>query len=494
MSINGTMMQYFHWYYGSENERDLWEKVKNESKRLSDLGITGLWLPPAFKASGGDNDVGYGVYDLYDLGEFDQKGSIKTKYGSKDEYLEAIEEAHKYNIQIYADVVFNHKAGADQTEWVKAGRVYYDNRNFFYGEETWIEAWTQFTFPGRGNKYSDFKWNYKHFDGVDWAQNLNESSIFKFLSRGKDWDGIVSGQYGNYDYLMFSDLDMNHPEVRTELARWAKWFINTTNVDGFRIDAVKHIQYSFFRDWLAYIRKEFPNKNLFAVGEYWSSNLGDLLYYLENTNYSMSLFDAPLQNNFYRASREYGFDMRYIFSNSLVDSNPMNAVTLVDNHDTQPFQSLERWVDYWFKPLAYSLILLKEGGYPCIFYPDLYGATYTEYKDGTPYEVTLIPVQGIEKLIEARKKYAYGIERNYFDHPNTVGFTREGTNEFPNSGAAVLLTTGAEGSKWMEVGSKHAGKTFVDYLGNRLDSILINQDGWGEFKVNAGSVSVWVPE
>ena len=49
-------------------------------------GITDVWLPPAYKAASGKQDAGYGVYDLYDLGEFDQKGSIETKYGTKDEY------------------------------------------------------------------------------------------------------------------------------------------------------------------------------------------------------------------------------------------------------------------------------------------------------------------------------------------------------------------------------------------------------------------------
>jgi len=495
MSTNGTMMQYFHWYCGYTNEdKDLWVKVKKEAAKLSKLGITGLWLPPAFKGKGGQCDVGYGIYDLYDLGEFDQQGTVRTKYGTKEQYLEAIQEAHKNNIQIYADVVFNHKAGADRTEWVKAGRVYYDNHNFMYGEETWIEAWTEFFFPGRNGKYSDFKWNYKHFDGVDWANNLNESTIFKFLTNGKDWDSMVSNQNGNYDYLMFSDLDMNHPEVRTELARWAKWFINETDIDGFRIDAVKHIQFSFFRDWLSFLRKEFSEKNLFAVGEYWSSNVGDLEYYLAKTNYLMSLFDAPLQNNFYQASRNGGFDMRNILSNSLVSKHPSHAVTLVDNHDTQPFQALERWVDYWFKPLAYAIILMQESGYPCVFYPDLYGAEYKENRNNTEYTVNLAPVNKLDKLIEARKLYAYGSEINYFDHPKTIGLTRLGDDEHQDSGLAMLLTTGSEGSKWMKVGEKFAGTTFVDYLGNRTDTVEINGDGWGNFRVNGGSVSVWVKQ
>ena len=69
MKINGTMMQYFHWYYGnSVTESDLWEMVKQEVENLSALGVTALWLPLPYKGTGGAHDVGYGIYDLYDLG------------------------------------------------------------------------------------------------------------------------------------------------------------------------------------------------------------------------------------------------------------------------------------------------------------------------------------------------------------------------------------------------------------------------------------------
>ncbi len=67
---NGVMMQYFHWYV--DPSEDLWVKVAQESQSLADAGITALWLPPAYKGTGGD-DVGYGAYDLFDLGEFEQK-------------------------------------------------------------------------------------------------------------------------------------------------------------------------------------------------------------------------------------------------------------------------------------------------------------------------------------------------------------------------------------------------------------------------------------
>ena len=48
-------------------------KLKYEAAKLSNLGINYIWMPPAYKAASGVNDTGYGVYDLYDLGEFNQK-------------------------------------------------------------------------------------------------------------------------------------------------------------------------------------------------------------------------------------------------------------------------------------------------------------------------------------------------------------------------------------------------------------------------------------
>ncbi|MGD9008098.1 MAG: alpha-amylase [Desulfobacteraceae bacterium] len=492
MPDNGTMMQYFHWYYQSTDAApDLWEQVTRQSVDLSELGISALWLPPPYKGAAGRHDVGYGIYDLYDLGEFHQKGSVRTKYGTRQQYLKAIKSAHLAGMQVYADVVLNHKAGADDTQWVKASRVHYDNRNFHYGDETWIEAWTHFYFPGRGDKYSDFKWHYHHFDGVDWAHNLGEKAIFKFLGLGKDWEKMVSGEHGNYDYLMFSDLDMNHPEVRTELARWAKWFIRTTDVDGFRLDAIKHIQYSFFRDWLSFLRRDLDPKEIFAVGEYWSSQVGELIHYLDKTDGLMSLFDAPLQNNFYLASRAPGghYDMRRLLDNTLVAADPVHAVTLVDNHDTQPCQALERWVDWWFKPLAYAVILLRQDGYPCVFYPDYYGAEYNDCGQ----HITLAPVPGLHEMIHARKHLAYGQQRDYFDHPDLIGWTRQGDGEHPGSGLAVLMSNGPGGRKWMNVGDAHAGKTFSDTLGNLPGTVIINEHGWGEFMTRGGSVSVWAP-
>ena len=144
--LNGVMMQYFHWYLPPEG--NLWNELKEKADELAAAGITSLWLPPAYKGTGGGYDVGYGVYDLFDLGEFDQKGTIPTKYGTKDEYVAAIQAAKAAGMQVYADVVFNHKLGADASEEVEATPFNPQNRNEPIGDSRTVKVWTNFTFPG----------------------------------------------------------------------------------------------------------------------------------------------------------------------------------------------------------------------------------------------------------------------------------------------------------------------------------------------------------
>jgi alpha-amylase len=267
-----------------------------------------------------------------------------------------------------------------------------------------------------------------------------------------------------------------------------------TGFDGVRLDAVKHISPEFENEWLDHMRKV-TGKEFFAVGEYWApGNLPLLLKYIEATEGRMSLFDASLHHNFVNASKQgKDYDLTTLLNDTLVSANPERSVTVVGNHDTQPLQSLEAPVEEWFKPLAYAVILLREKGYPCVFYTDLYSATYKDKGgDGNEYEIFLPACAHIEKMMRTRKSFAYGPQRDYLDHGNCIGWTREGDAEHPGSGCAVLISNGEEGNKTMELGKSHAGKTFYDYLGGREEKITLDEEGKGAFKVGAGSVSVWV--
>jgi alpha-amylase len=492
---NGTILQYFHWY--SPGDGTLWKKLKKEAPHLADLGFTALWLPPAFKCTGGGYSTGYDVYDLYDLGEFDQKGTIRTKYGTKEEYIDAIHAAQHAGLEIYADLVFNHRGGADEPELIRVRKVDPENRNAFISEPFDIEAFTRFTFPGRKGKYSQFIWDFRCFSGVDYDNKTKESAIYSIQNDyGAGWDEVIDDEKGNYDYLMYDDVDFRNPAVRDEMKRWGEWYWKETGFNGVRLDAVKHISHRFVSDWLDHMR-ETTGQNFFAVGEYWApGNLPLLLKYIEATGGRMSLFDSSLHHNLENASKKgKDFDLTTIFNDSLVAVKPELAVTVAANHDTQPLQALEAPLEQWFKPLAYALLLLREKGYPSVFLPDLESVTYADKgHDGQDHEIFLPACDHIKELLQARKTLAYGPQRDYFDHPNCIGWTRQGDPEHPGSGCAVLMSNGDEGHKTMEIGQEHKGRTFADLLGKHPAKVIINEEGKGEFYCSAGSVSVWIAE
>jgi alpha-amylase len=183
--------------------------------------------------------------------------------------------------------------------------------------------------------------------------------------------------------------------------------------------------------------------------------------------------------------------MRRILFGTLMREQPALAVTFVENHDSQPLQALESVVESWFKPLAYALILLRREGYPCVFYGDYYGAHYFDQgPDGKTHEIWLVSHRWLlDKFLYARQRFAHGDQYDYFDHPDCIGWTRLGTPEHPDP-MAVILSDGPAGSKWMEVGKPNT--RFRDLTGHIQESVETNEFGWGDFRCQGGSVSVWV--
>lgn len=478
MSNNKTMMQYFEWYL--PNDGLWWKRCAAKAEKLAALGITEVWLPPAYKGTS-QEDVGYGVYDMYDLGEFDQKGTVRTKYGTKDEYLEAIRAFHANGIRVYADIVLNHRLGGDELEDITAVTDDPGNRCEQIGGERHILAWSKFTFPGRKGKYSSFTWDHRHFTGTDWDEYSREQgNIYRFT--GKHWAPETDPENGNFDYLMGMNVDMSNPRVVRETKKWLAWYLNETGADGLRLDAVKHISFPFYRELLQEIREK-TDRPLPAVGEYWSGDPGRLLYYLDTVDNQMSLFDVSLHYNFFNASRAGGdYDLRCILDHTLVRERPENAVTFVDNHDTQYGQSLQSFVEDWFKPLAYAMILLRQEGVPCVFYSDYYGNPVKNRPQ----------VPNLGKLIKLRRSYAYGEQEDYFESEHLIGWVRRGDEEHESSGLAVVMSNAGGGSLRMHMGRRYAGERFFDVLGNCTEPAVIDSEGFGVFPTKGGNVAIWV--
>ena len=220
--MNGTILQGFSWYLPADGSH--WKRLAEQAPDFAYEGITAVWMPPAYKAEKGAEDVGYGVYDTYDLGEFDQKGSVRTKYGTRAEYETAIRALQDNGIQAIADIVLNQRLGADGCEDVLAQEVSGSNRAQTIGDKQTISAWTRFDFPGRAGAYSDFTWDWTCFHGVDWDDRAKRKAVFLF--DGKHWDAAVDcTENGSYDYLMGADVDVNDPRVCEELVRWRCWCV-----------------------------------------------------------------------------------------------------------------------------------------------------------------------------------------------------------------------------------------------------------------------------
>lgn len=115
------MLQGFEWNVPADQKH--WIRLLNVLQDFKNIGIDNVWLPPACKGQGGSQANGYDVYDLYDVGEFEQKGSKTTKWGPKEDLLKLSDKAQELGIGLYFDAVLNHKAGADNKEKVKVIEV-----------------------------------------------------------------------------------------------------------------------------------------------------------------------------------------------------------------------------------------------------------------------------------------------------------------------------------------------------------------------------------
>lgn len=466
-----TMLQYFEWDFPADGT--LWRRLYADAGYLKDLGITMVWMPPAYKGQGGVNDTGYGVYDMYDLGEFDAKGTVRTKYGTKEEYVQAVKALGKQGIDALADIVFNHRMGADYPEEVKARTMDWSHRNTAVAPEHPVEVWTGYDFPDRHNKYSRFHWTWKDFTGTDFDQTAGKTELMEF--DGKKWDSRVSKEEDNFDFIMGDDVDFQSRRVIRELYRWGRWYLSQVPVNGFRLDAVKSIDSGFFTRWLRAMRKEL-RQPAFAVGEWWSGDVHPLLEYLEASQRCMALFDVPLHYHLQQASQSNGtFDLRQLFRDTLAQRAPALAVPFVDNHDTQPGQALESWVMDWFRPQTNAILLLRDLLYPCVFFGDLYGMT-----SGKP------KTTGLEDMLRIRSRLSEGVIRDYETGDGQVlVWKNEGAHPF------FVILTEAAGKECQVREPDVAGCGFTDIM-DRSRHLQADETGNMTLSCPDGGLSVWV--
>ncbi len=343
-----VFMQGFYW---NPPPGGIWyDSLAKLAPRLASAGFSGIWFPPPEKGAAGGYSMGYDPYDHFDFGEFDQKGSRETRFGSRDELIHAINTFHAVGINVYADAVMRHMNGADE-------KGPYECKPY----PSWPDsAWMVFTYPYGSGRFLKTQ--------ADFIPNFNVCDV-NYPYHGPD-DPIY--RFGEW-------LCHEKSRVRDSLIVWGLYMRNVLGFDGFRLDAVKHIDPSFMGVWLNSV-----NQGGFAVAENWSgtSDIATWHYYCENVyGGGVSMFDFPLryalQDMCNTTSGAYW--MTNLDGAGLVNNGMggYDVATFVENHDFDRIQ-YDGSIDNGHNPIvsnkemAYAYTLFSEGR-PCVWFRDYFG-------------------------------------------------------------------------------------------------------------------------
>ena len=306
----------------------MWNFVAEKVPQLAASGINALWLPPFSKAASPTSN-GYDPYDYFDLGDFDQKGSVKTLYGNRAELERLVKLMRQHKMGAIADMVINHNSGADEEETNPLDKQ---------------KRWTKFK-PKSGKFPRD--WNCFH-----------PSRYERVMIEGEKFAG-------------FPHLCHRNPRVYEAMFEYARMAIEELDFDGLRFDFVKG-----FGAWMIgllakyqYQKKDGSEFSPFVVGEYWSGP-DDIAGWLDGvlavTDKQIAAFDFPLRYKLKDVCDKPNYDLRNLTDGASVSAaRPFNAVTFVENHDMGGNEVVND------KMLGYSFILTGDG-YPCVFWWDYF--------------------------------------------------------------------------------------------------------------------------
>lgn len=314
---NGVMMQAFYW--DVEPRFEWWDNITTKLDDWSIHGIDRIWLPPASKGQSGGFSMGYDPSDYYDLGEYNQHGTIETRFGSRAELDNLIATAHARDIEVIADIVMGHNSGGGLQD------------NPYRAKQTY----TLFN-PANGNASGMFNRTYEDFHPNS-IHNNDEEALF------------------------FEEQDLCHHQQNVQNWFWknensvAKYYKNEVGFDGWRFDYVKSFSPQFIKAWV-------DEAGGWSVGEFYDGNANLLRGWVDQSG--VKAFDFAC---LYQMRDAFEQNNLLILRNGdmLWRSHPDDAVTFVANHDTDR----EPVIPSRHKLFAYAYILTHPG-YPTIFYSD----------------------------------------------------------------------------------------------------------------------------
>ncbi len=439
----GVILQAFYWDCPQHENQEFewWNFLKDKIPALSQAGFTALWLPPISKAAE-QKSMGYDPYDYYDLGDFDQKGGVKTWFGNQAELTALIAEAHKHQINMYADMVLNHNSGGE----LELNLL--DN----------ISRYTKYN-PASG----------------------------KFP---RNWECFHPCKYETTDagdFMGMPDLCHRNPDVYTAFLEYGRWLLEDIGIDGFRFDFVKG-----YGAWMVRAIQEMRglkgNSQFkpFGVGECWDSDRNIYDWLAEVNTWSdnpIDAFDFPLRYRLKDLCMTYGFSLKTLTKGGtlLTDGLPGTAVTFVENHDVVQNDSIVR-----DKMLAYSFILTHEG-YPCVFWKDYFN--WNLALQNTP--------NGIAALIKVHEHYAGGSTSVLYVDDELYIIQRNGWGNQPGL-IYVLNNSGQWKGTWVQTQWANTNFAPAAWWSNGSNAApqqkQTNQYSWSDFWAPPRGYVVYIPQ
>ena len=313
--------------------------------------------------------------------------------------------------------------------------IYYGKRNSDYSDMRIFGIWSG---PRSMNIIGDLQYEtYTDFSNLPSSQGSMNWSNFKpnndrSTSLSGDWDGM----YFFYDYDQFQN------DTKTKLFDWTRWNWSNVGIRGLRMDAVKYFSPEFVGDLLDNLHDNGMDPP-FVVGEWYSTNTTELAGWVNNVLSYMNagtkaavqphVFDFSLRESLRQACDELGYDVRNVFTSSVVDATGLsgyNVVTFVNNHDFRDNSGFASLI-HNTPMLAYAYLLTNNKlGIPCIFYPDYFGypnngsTYYPPNRNGLKTK--------IYQLISLHKAYVYNSNSFTYLNKSGSGYTNDagGANSY----------------------------------------------------------------
>ncbi|MFD2717692.1 alpha-amylase family glycosyl hydrolase [Hymenobacter monticola] len=370
-TVKRVVLQAFWWDYYNGNYRFKWADYLTElAPRLKSMGVDAVWIPPTPKNKNATNDVGYSPFDHYDLGDKYQKGDVRTRFGSKDEFLRMVAVLHANGIEVIQDVVLNHADGAGSAANGDGGQDPEPTYSMATNSGYKTFRYSSFATPqpeagdngaayaarqGRWPKnYANF---HPHLGHNDTGSDMTGAFFGPDFCYGNDGgnDGYSSLSPG---YLALYPGAYNPAQTagysQTQARNWLVWMKKQTGVDGFRWDAVKHFSYNAQQDFSFNLKYNAGwangGESMFNVGEFVGGK-SDLDGYVNDVrsqnggqDFLMGTFDFGLRGAIYgMVSGNGGYNLAqlpaeqqnqrvayYAGSNTYVH----RTAPFVNNHDT----------------------------------------------------------------------------------------------------------------------------------------------------------------